>query len=55
MRVRYSAAAEAELAEAVDWYARPDDGERLADRFLDERFRFSRSRKSRAMTRSAFL
>lgn len=36
MRARYSAAAEAELAEAVDWYAASDDGERLVDRFLGE-------------------
>lgn len=37
MRVRYSAAAEVELAEAVDWYAsRPENGDRLADQFLDE-------------------
>lgn len=43
MRVRYSAAAEAELAEAVDWYAsRPDGGEQLADRFLDAVLRTER-------------
>ena len=36
MRVRYSLAAEAELAEAVDWYATREDGDRLVDRFLGE-------------------
>lgn len=36
MRVRYSVAAEAELATAVDWYAAREDGELLADRFLDD-------------------
>lgn len=36
MRVHYSLAAEAELADAVDWYASREAGERLVDRFLGE-------------------
>ena len=36
MRVRFLAEAEAEVDEAVDWYAGRDDTGDLADDFLDE-------------------
>jgi toxin ParE1/3/4 len=36
MRVRYSVAAEVELVAAVDWYSARENGELLADRFLDD-------------------
>ncbi|MFO7567755.1 MAG: type II toxin-antitoxin system RelE/ParE family toxin [Enhygromyxa sp.] len=47
MRVRYSLAAEAELADAIDWYASREDGERLVDRFLSEVVRVESLAKER--------